>query len=182
MAGRTLMARNKHGNPHAGPVEVYVSHRTALVDYATPILGCRSRAEDIVQDAFLRFNTAATEADPPITHPVAYLYRIVRNLALNWRRSQKDAARETSEPEILDAVAAQTPSPEEQALYRDELRVMMAALEDLPERTRRAFELHRLNGYTFQHVAETLGISVGLAHQLVRDALTFCASRLDDDD
>ncbi|MBO6753108.1 MAG: hypothetical protein JJ903_08525, partial [Spongiibacter sp.] len=36
-------------------LKTYMTHRAALVDYATPIIGCRARAEDIVQDAFLRY-------------------------------------------------------------------------------------------------------------------------------
>jgi len=38
-----------------GKLEVYLSHRSALVDYATPILGCRARAEDVVQESYVRF-------------------------------------------------------------------------------------------------------------------------------
>ena len=34
---------------------LYVAHRSALIDYAARILGSREAAEDIVQDAYLRF-------------------------------------------------------------------------------------------------------------------------------
>jgi len=54
-------------------------------------------------------------------------------------------------------------------------------LSRLPERTRQAFVLHRLQGLTFQQIGTQLGISVSLAHQLVRDALTYCAEQLSDD-
>ena len=33
-----------------GKLELYLNHRAALVDYATPILGCRARAEDVAAD------------------------------------------------------------------------------------------------------------------------------------
>lgn len=162
--------------------ELYLAHRAALVDYAAPILGCRARAEDIVQDAYLRFSCAGErsggEADA-ITHPAAYLYRTVRNLALNWLRRETSQGGPPSGEELLQSIASAAPTPEHEALYRDELRAVTLALAELPERTRRVFELHRLNGYTLQQAAAAMGISVGLAHQLVRDALTCCAERLD---
>jgi len=147
------------------------------------MLGCKARAEDIVQDAFLRFSDASARsrrAGVSIVHPVAYLYRTVRNLALNASRRLRTERNVMVGGEMLEAFPSATPTPEHEALFRDELRVMEEALAELPERTRRAFELHRIGGYTLQKVADTLGISVGLVHQLVRDALTHCAERLDD--
>lgn len=169
------------GRPSAP--DLFVTHRAALVDYATPILGCRASAEDVVQDAYLRFRTATerTQDDgASIAHPVAYLYRTVRNLALNWLRRRGTEA-PAPDQTVLETLVAPTPTPEHQTLYREELRRVEQAMAELPERTRRAFELHRLGGYTLQQVADTLGISVGLTHQLVRSAMTFCADRLDDD-
>jgi RNA polymerase sigma factor (sigma-70 family) len=167
----------KHDN---GKLDLYLAHRSALVDYATPILGCRARAEDIVQDAYLRFSSVTEGAGTSIAHPVAYLYRTVRNLALNLIRRQITEGTSPSGSDLLETMASATPTPEHEALYRDELRAMTLALAELPERTRRAFELHRLGGYTLQQVAATLGVSVGLAHQMVRDALSHCADRLGD--
>lgn len=166
----------------AAKLDLYLTHRAALVDYAAPILGCRARAEDIVQDAYLRFSCAGErrgENPDGVAHPVAYLYRTVRNLALNWLRRETSQGGPPSGEDLLQSIASAAPTPEHEALYRDELRAVTLALAELPERTRRVFELHRLNGYTLQQAAAAMGISVGLAHQLVRDALTCCAERLD---
>lgn len=158
-----------------------MAHRAALVDYAAPITGCRAHAEDIVQDAYLHFSAAGSRGSGElrIDHPVAYLYRTVRNLALNWLRRRTVESAVPSGGEMLEGMASADPDPEHEALYRDQLRTVTLALDELPERTRRAFELHRLHGHTLHQVAGTMGISVGLAHQLVRDALTRCAARLD---
>ena len=167
---------------NATKLDLYLTHRAALVDYAAPILGCRARAEDIVQDAYLRFTCAGerkSESGEGFAHPVAYLYRTVRNLALNWLRRETSQGGPPSGEDMLQSIASAAPTPEHEALYRDELRAVTQALAELPERTRRVFELHRLNGYTLQQSAAAMGISVGLAHQLVRDALTCCAERLD---
>ena len=158
-------------------LDLFLAHRSALIDYAQPIVGCRARAEDVVQEAYLRFATA-TERERPdrILQPVGYLYRIVRNLAVDWARH---LAQEDRPPSVvMEQVASAAPSPEQATLDRDQLRIVVAALAELPPRTRLAFELHRLQGETFPTIARRLGISVGLTHRLVKDALTHCAERL----
>src|SRR6266581_8839636 len=75
-------------------LKLYLTHRSALINYATRIVGSRAWAEDIVQDAYLRIaamgpneqSIVASDNQTQITHPVAYLYRIVRNLSADWSR------------------------------------------------------------------------------------------------
>jgi RNA polymerase sigma-70 factor (ECF subfamily) len=160
---------------------LYLAHRAALVDYAAPIVGCRSRAEDVVQEAWLRFDSRKGEY-LDLSHPLGYLYRIVRNLALDLTRSMATEKRQPDSHAILDEMASNSASPEREAANQDELRVISDALGELPERTRMAFEMHRLGGYTLQQVSSALGISMGLAHQLVHDALSHCAHRLEQAD
>ncbi|MBX8573597.1 sigma-70 family RNA polymerase sigma factor [Pseudomonas cichorii] len=155
-----------------------MAHRSALVDYAAPIVGCRARAEDVVQEAWLRFNGRPNQ-DTAIDHPVGYLYRIVRNLALDLTRSIATEKRQPDGDTLLAELPAITASPEQEAVSHDELQQVSDALAQLPERTRMAFEMHRLGGYTLQQIATALGISVGLTHQLVHDALSHCAAWLE---
>lgn len=155
-------------------LDIFLTHQAALIDYAAHIVGCRSRAEDVVQEAFIRFSAG----DGRIASPAQYLFRIVRNLALDWARR---AAHETWPADTeMERMAAATPSPEHATQYRHELRLVAEALADLPERTRIAFEMHRLGGHTLQSVAAALGISTALAHILVHQAVTRCAERLGD--
>lgn len=158
-------------------LELYLTHRSALVDYATPLMGgSRAQAEDVVQEAYFRFvPDAATGA--AVEKPLPYLYRVVRNLAFDMlRRSGAEVRRETQAMQLGADLAV--PAPDEELLARDELRRAQAALEELPERTRRAFELHRFHDFTFQQVAGTLGISVTSAHRMVREAMVHVAQRL----
>lgn len=62
---------------------------------------------------------------------------------------------------------------------QDEVLLIAAALAQLPERTRVAFEMHRLGGHTLQQIAAELDITAGMAHQLIRTALSRCAAALD---
>ncbi|MBE7375804.1 sigma-70 family RNA polymerase sigma factor [Pseudomonas lopnurensis] len=165
-------------NEPGNRTDLFVTHRKALVDYAAPITGCRAEAEEVVQEAWLRFSQAERSN---LAQPLAYLYRIVRNLALDLTRRAGSNQRQDDANDLLAELPASTPSPEQQLCQQDELRLIAEALARLPERTRIAFEMHRLGGYTLQQIAAHLGISVGLAHQLVRTALGHCAACLDDE-
>jgi RNA polymerase sigma-70 factor (ECF subfamily) len=159
-------------------LQLYLAHRPALVDYAAPIVGCRARAEDVVQEAWLRFSSQAVE---DIRHPASYLYRIVRNLALDQTRRTATEKAQPGGDEILAELPASTASPEQAVSQQSELSAISRALEELPLRTRTAFEMHRLGGHTLQQVANHLNISVSLVHQLVRDALNHCLAQLEDE-
>lgn len=155
---------------------LFVEHRGSLVNYANGILHDRAGAEDVVQEAYLRFSAAAK--DDHIVNPVSYLYRIVRNLALDWSRRASVEAPKVAAP-VLESVATDAPSAERILFYRDELRVISDALAELPERTRVAFRMYRLEGRTLQAIADHLGVSVVRVHQLVKEAILHAARRLD---
>lgn len=161
--------------PDKAKLDLFVAHRSALVDYAKPILGCRARAEDVVQEAYLRFDGIA--ADRTLDEPVGFLFRIVRNLALDLSRRLGREGRLHTQVES-DDIAADRPSPEAEALHRDQLRAVLQALDELPERTRIAVRMHRLDGCTLAQIAAHLGVSVGLAHSLVADGIDHCRRRL----
>ncbi|WP_212632116.1 sigma-70 family RNA polymerase sigma factor [Pseudomonas sp. KB-10] len=155
-------------------LDLYLSHRSGLVDYAAPIVGSRAGAEDVVQEAWLRF----VAVQGAITQPASYLYRIVRNLALDHVRRDRGES-SGDDASWLDSIADQAPGPEAHAVSRNELQRVGEALERLPERTRRAFELYRLQGYTLQQVADAMDISIGTVHQLVHTALRSCVDALE---
>ena len=158
---------------------LFMRHRRALVDYADTIVGSRAQAEDLVQEAWLRFEKAGRHR--PLDHPAAYLYRIVRNLALDVRR-QIGRERTVMSTADFDAAAAaradDAPGPERAAISKNELERVLAAMAELPERTRIALEMHRFGGCKLREIAAALGVSIPLAHILVAEGVQHCKSRL----
>lgn len=165
--------------PHdSGILGLYLAHRGALVSYASRIVGDRAQAEDVVQEAYLRFDAATGRRS--LGEPVGYLYRIVRNLALDGRRR---LARERSvvAPGTEDAAAStadDTPSPEAVAMARAELRLLEQAMAELPERTRIALEMRRFGGFKLREIAAHLGVSVTVAHDIVAEGIAYCRCRV----
>ncbi|MDE1150515.1 MAG: sigma-70 family RNA polymerase sigma factor [Azospirillaceae bacterium] len=159
-----------------------MAHRASLLNYASGIVGDHARAEDLVQEAYLRFDSAAgpDAGATLVQEPVGYLYRIVRNLAVDGRRQQAREARVmiTGADTQAEQAAADHPSPESQVAAKAELRALQAAMAELPERTRVALEMHRFGGHKLKDIAAHLGISIGLAHKLVVDGLEHCRARL----
>jgi RNA polymerase sigma factor (sigma-70 family) len=160
----------------ADTTTLFVEHRGSLVNYANGIVHDRASAEDVVQEAYLRFSAAAR--NDQIVNPVSYLYRIVRNLALDWQRRRAVEAPRAAMP-VMENLPCDAPSAERVLFYRDELRVISEALAELPERTRIAFRMYRLEGRTLQVIADHLGVSVVRTHQLVKEAIVHAARRLD---
>ncbi|MCG8355683.1 MAG: sigma-70 family RNA polymerase sigma factor [Kiloniellales bacterium] len=155
---------------------LFATHRGALIDYANGIVGDRAQAEDLVQEAFLRFATAKDK--PQVERPAAYLYRIVRNLAIDWvRQRAREQRRQAEEPAwwMLPDVAR---TPEQELLHRQDLARIAAVLAELSPEARLAVEMHRFGGYTLSEIAARLNVSVPTVHRLVRDALVKIAVRL----
>ncbi|MCU5787979.1 sigma-70 family RNA polymerase sigma factor [Alloalcanivorax marinus] len=157
-------------------LKAYLDHRAALVDYVTSIVGCRARAEDLVQDAFLRF---VPDGRRPTGSGVAYLYRIVRNLAIDFTRRSAMESRHQNEETVEWLKPREESSPEQTALQHDRLDRLAGVLDGLPRRQRLAIEMHRVGGYTLAEIAERLDVSTATAHRLVRDAMAHLAAALD---
>lgn len=157
--------------------KLYLTHRASLIDYATPIVGDRARAEDVVQEAFIRF-APSQRVGQAVEQPLSYLYRIVRNLALDWTRRRALEHRQQTADAVWWMVPPTPRTPEQEFSHREDVAHVEDILAGLPHQVRLAVEMHRLGGYTLQEVADHLGLSVSTAHRLVRDALVRIGSRL----
>lgn len=158
---------------------LFMTHRRALVNYASSIVGSRAQAEDLVQEAWLRFDTASRGR--LLEDATGYLYRIVRNLALDGRRRRARESQLIADDDFEQAAETcpgADPTPETVVLYKDEYALVMAALAELPERTRMAFEMHRFGDAKLREIAAVLNISLPFAHRLVADAVQHCKERL----
>ncbi|MFT4251516.1 MAG: sigma-70 family RNA polymerase sigma factor [Caulobacter sp.] len=153
------------------------AHRKNLVEYAAAITRDRSTAEDLVQEAWLRLHDA--ESFLNAERPDAFLYRTVRNLALDHaRRRTFERKHFTHEPAAMAGASADEADPETAAASREALRKTLQVLEALPERMAIAVRLHRLEGARLKDIAQRLGVSVTVAHGLVAEGVDRCRRAL----
>jgi RNA polymerase sigma-70 factor (ECF subfamily) len=145
-------------------------HARPLRALAYRMLGSRAEAEDIVQDAWLRW---ARTDERAIDHPGAYLSRMVTNLCLD-RLGSAAARREqyvgTWLPEPLlddEAYAEWSPNPETTAEFAQDVSLaFLLALERLTPLERAAFLLRDVFDVEFDEIARRLGRSEAACRQL----------------
>lgn len=138
---------------------VFEAHRPRLVRLAYRMLGSRSEAEDVVQDAWLRWRA---EDRTHVAAPAAFLSRIVTRLCLDEMKSAR-ARRETYVGAWLpEPLVEEAPEPD-----ADDLTLaLMVALERLSPLERAAFLLHDVFGVPLAEVADTLDREAGAVRQL----------------
>lgn len=161
----------------ADALTLFMSHRGELVNYASAIVGDRARAEDVVQEAWLRFSERA-QGGADIAQPANYLYAIVRNLALDWlKRTSRNTPQPISDT-ALEGIPSEAPSAERVLYYRDQLRVLEELVSELPERTQIAFRMYRVERRPLKEIADRLGVSIPRVHKMVKDAVLHCTLRV----
>jgi RNA polymerase sigma-70 factor (ECF subfamily) len=130
--------------------------------YARRVLGDRSdTAEDVVQEAYLRLlGLAASDEAPTSARP--WLFRVVRNLAIDERRSAARRADPVADTAILGTAAL-----DDTAELVEQREVIAEAFRDiaaLPPRERRALEMDQA-GIGAQAIAAELGTTPNAVHQ-----------------
>jgi RNA polymerase sigma-70 factor (ECF subfamily) len=137
-----------------GSVEAFSELRPLMVSIAYRMLGTVSEAEDIVQDAFLRYEHAVG-GDVEIESPKAYLSAVVTRLAIDQLRSARHR-RETYVGEWLpEPVLTDDPAdPARQAETADSLSMaFLLLLERLSPVERAVFLLHDVFAYNYDEIA-----------------------------
>lgn len=160
-------------------LNLFLAHRWSLIRYARTITGDAAEAEDVVQEAWLRFSAAA--AKRTMAEPMGYLRITVRNLALNGSSRKRIEGRIFEPNAEMNAtdVPSDLPNPEVAAISRDEYARIARALAEMPESMRIAVEMHRLGGEKLKDIAAHLGVSITTAHKLVLDGVERCRARTD---
>ena len=150
-------------------MDAFEQHRGRLHGIAYRMLGSRAEAEDIVQEAWLRWNRAASAE---IRAPKAWLITATTRLCID-RLRQLRADRESyvgpwlPEPLTLEAVPAADHDTE---LASDLSVAFLAVLERLAPEERAAFLLHEVFESGYADIASILGKSEATCRQIVSRA------------
>jgi RNA polymerase sigma-70 factor (ECF subfamily) len=144
---------------------LYDQHGAALLVYACSFVVDAALAEDMVHQVFVKLLQGQTSMPEA---PLAYLYRAVRNTALNARRN---GLRET-------ALDADSPLFVHRGGNRETALALQAALAELPEEQREVVVMKIWSGMTLEEVAAATGVSLNTAASRYRYALEKLRERL----
>jgi len=153
-----------------------VAERPLLVRLAQRIVGNAPAAEDVTQS--LWFKVQRVEDEPPIVNKRAFLYRLTTNLATDHVRADRRHGALFEAGELPVEVSDAAPSADKALLDREELATLMAALDELPPRTREIFMLRKFDELPVSEIAERFDLSRSSIAKLLQGALLHCDARL----
>ncbi|MBS0432253.1 MAG: RNA polymerase sigma factor SigJ [Proteobacteria bacterium] len=152
------------------PTAQFQQHRPRLFGLAYRMLGTPADAEDVLHDAWLRWNAQDTGV---LDDPEAWLVTVTTRLALDrLRRAKTERARYTGP--WLPEPAAEAGDTPDAALEHDETFTLsfLLLLERLSPDERAAFLLHEVFDYGHAEAAKILGIAEDACRQRVHRAKT----------
>jgi RNA polymerase sigma-70 factor (ECF subfamily) len=158
---------------------IYLQHSQEIERFLVRRLACRETAADLTQETFARLLRAGTTEQ--IENVRAYLFRTAANLALDHLRRRKHMSVPADDGE-LERVADTRPGQEQGLLSRQALARLQAAVNTLPDRQREVFRLHKVDGLSYQEIADRLGIAKNTVMVHMVRALAHCRAALDDGD
>jgi RNA polymerase sigma-70 factor (ECF subfamily) len=149
--------------------ELFELNRPRLFGIAYRMLGSRTEAEDLLQDAYLRWH----ESDRTnIQSATAFLVTITTRLCIDRLRELKqERLRYVGQWLPQPIVDEHIPSPETQCELIDDVSIaFLTVLERLGAEQRAAFLLYEVFDYDYPEVAEVLGKAEAACRQLIHRA------------
>lgn len=136
----------------------YVENRTTLVAYAMRITGDRQRAEDVVQESFMKFILASPQLESR-EHALVYLKRIIQNLSIDMFRSENRRPNLIVVDEAVENSLALSVVNSDQVIQEaEDASIVRQALSLLSPAERSALLMWELEGRSAKEIAQALGI------------------------
>jgi RNA polymerase sigma-70 factor, ECF subfamily len=148
---------------------VFATHSRRVYANAYKILGDTARAEDVVQDVFLRLWLHSDRFDPARGELGSYLAMMARSRALDLARSEAAATR--AGDRLTATVEADPPRvepPDERVARSDHASRVRAAVAALPRPQREAVALAFWAGLPARDIADRTGVPLGTARSRLR--------------
>jgi RNA polymerase sigma-70 factor (ECF subfamily) len=151
--------------------------RVPLVQFFERRVGRGPEAEDLAQEVFERL--ARHKDLGSLERLDGYVFTVAVNLLRDRARhhATQGGARHVSLEHIAELSEEMT--PERVLMGEDAMNRFLAALAELPERTRTVLMLRRYEGLEFKEIARRLGISVSAIEKHMLRAMDYLSQRLD---
>ncbi len=171
--------------------ELVARHRRGLFNFLLRSVQNRSRAEELLQEVFLRV-VRSKDRYERTAKLTTWLYTIARNLCVDESRRAKfrrtvslDAPRRGAEedsPAMVETVPADQVATDE-AAAAPQIRVRVAkAIEGLPDDQREVFLMRQMSGLSFKEIGDIVGAPENTVKSRMRYALEKLRQELADFD
>lgn len=166
------LSRVALGDRHAFD-QLYRATSTYLMAIAWRVLQHRDLAEEVLQDAFVKVWHSAGLYDARLGLPMTWLINIVRNRAIDLRRSRANSLIDAHDDAALESLAAPGAGPEQwldAAIHRIGVQECMG---ELTATQRQALALVYYQGLTHVEAAQALEAPLGTTKAWVRRGLDY---------
>lgn len=151
-----------------------------LSNYLARVLGCRTEAQDLAQNAFIRTHSAMSEQT--VREPRLFLFTTARRLALDELRRRRRRPVDYVDGVALNEAAAAAPAIEDVLTAREQLARLKEMLEQLPPGCRKVFWLCKVEQLTHAEIAARLGIARSTVEKQVTRAFRLLREAYDEAD
>ncbi len=156
--------------------QAFIKHLGELRYFLYRFLSLEPDIEDVLQETYIR--AVEAEKKNAIKAPKAFLYKVSKNLALNYKsqayRRLTDLVADFDELSVL----SKDPLPDQQIEHESEFVDFCNGVKLLPEKCRRVFILRKIYGFSNREIADRLGISVSTVETHLVKGLLNCKSYL----
>ncbi len=132
-------------------------HTPALRAYLRGAFPSVRDVDDVVQESFLRIWRSGMNR--PIRFSKSFLFQVARRIAIDWVRRERVSPLVAVEDLNALPIADERPGIAEIASTRDELNLLVAALEAMPARLREVIVLRKIDGISQKEIALRLNLS-----------------------
>ncbi|QDU86414.1 ECF RNA polymerase sigma factor SigW [Planctomycetes bacterium Pla163] len=170
-----LLARWHASRDPLAFAELVRAHEAALLHHAIGLVGDRARAEDVVQEVFLKLaqkppvlpEEVAGDMDRERAQLRSWLHRVTRNACMDSLRTEK--RRRRREEEVAGAEA--TVGGMERVEEADTRAAVERGIERLPDDQREVVVLRLISERSYREIAEITGKKVGTVGWLISEGL-----------
>ena len=157
--------------------KIYAREKDQLRAVAHRIVRDKSRAEDVIHDAFAQILRYAKNFDPARGSARGWIYAIVRNTAL---KMQENARRELAlEEDALNAICERGQSVPNPASCIPDSMTLRTMLDELEPNRRASLLLAIIDGRTHEEIAKYLRVPVGTVKAWIRRELVAMRRQLE---
>lgn len=134
-------------------------------------------AEELTQEVFVRLLRRNNLAD--IKHLEGFAFTTAANLLKDHYRAAARTGRTVTNDDLLHQLPSQDAQPEKITEDRQQLGVLMEALEELPPRCRTVFIMHRFEDMPHSQIARSQNISVSAVEKHIANAVLILRKKLE---
>jgi len=143
---------------------LYQRYKNRVLNYFYRLFGSRERAEDLMQESFIRVWRGASGFKGKRASFSTWLYTISHHLAASELRKRRLLIFPLNkEPEMEQFIKANEVPLEHQLIKREEAIIIKKSILRLPPRQREVIVLRHYEGLTFREISDVVGCQVGTA-------------------